>query len=475
MKLVIASGGTAGHIYPALAVAEELRRRGHTPLFTGTPGGMEARLAPAEGIAYQAFASTGFDRARPWTLLTSSLRLALSTRAARRWLFRESPAAVAGFGGYVSVPVGRAATQLGIPLLIHEQNSAAGWANRYLAKHAQAVALTYEDARLALALNPSATVTITGNPVRRTLLEASRADARTQAREMFRLKLGIPASALVLLVFGGSQGARHINSAVVALHSKLMALANLHIIHITGPKELARVEAAFAAVQPEKDVAFVAGEGAASVVAAPHRNKGVIPESAPSSSDRLEPTSSQSSKLKPVPFLRNRKATPLSAASLSHLSGAAAADSEHSSDAAAAGAGRPFGSVSSGASSVRRWHLIGYCDEMASAYAASDIAVARAGAGSLAEIETMGLPALLVPYPYATNDHQSANARSLVEAGAAIMVQDCELDTEKFATALLGILTDIPRQLNMQQAARALAGANSAAAVADMLLGIARD
>jgi UDP-N-acetylglucosamine--N-acetylmuramyl-(pentapeptide) pyrophosphoryl-undecaprenol N-acetylglucosamine transferase len=282
---------------------------------------------------------------------------------------------VAGFGGYVSVPVGRAATQLGIPLLLHEQNSAAGWANRYLAKQAQAVALTYAAAEEALSANPSAEVRVTGNPVRKALLEASAHEVRSRARSAFRKELGIANDDRVLLVFGGSQGARHINQAMTAMREELMAVSGLHVLHITGKNELDSVR--------------------------------------------------------------------------SQLSGFEAAQG--------------------------RWHLLGYCDRMPEAYSASDVAVARAGAGSLAELAAMSLPALLVPYPFATDDHQRANASAMVEAGAAVMVADADLDTPLFAETLMSLLCDVQGQLRMQRATRKQAQGDAAAAVADMLLAIARD
>ncbi|MDR2109460.1 MAG: UDP-N-acetylglucosamine--N-acetylmuramyl-(pentapeptide) pyrophosphoryl-undecaprenol N-acetylglucosamine transferase [Coriobacteriales bacterium] len=416
MKFIVTSGGTAGHIYPALAVAAELIQGGHELLFAGTPAGLEARLAAADGLSYKAFAAAGFNRSRPWTLLTSSLRLGLSGVAARSWLAHEKPAAVAGFGGYASLPTARAAAALGIPLLIHEQNSTPGWANRHLARQAQAVALSYEAARAALAVNPAARVELTGNPVRAAFLKAVQPGGRTQAREAFRQQLGIPARARVLLVFGGSQGARHINQAIVALAGELMAVAGLHLIQITGPGELAAVKEALAAQQVVATVPAAAGV-----------------------------------------------ATPAAAATAATSSAPALAPSA------------PAAPATPASDLAERWHLMGYCDDMAAAYAASDMVVARAGAGSLAEIAAMGLPSLLVPYPYATNDHQTTNARSLVEAGAAVMVGDAELDTPQFARTLLGVLADVQKQSKMQHAARALAPANAAATVARLLLSIAAE
>ncbi|MDR1713199.1 MAG: glycosyltransferase, partial [Coriobacteriales bacterium] len=169
MRFVISGGGTAGHVNPALAVAQALRQEGHEVHYAGTPSGMEARLVTNDGFAYQPFNVAGFNRAKPLTLLTSSAKVANSARQARSWLAELQPDAVAGFGGYVSIPVGWAASRLQIPLLIHEQNSAAGLANRFLARRAHAVALTYDAAKSKLRTNGR--LQLTGNPVRAALLE----------------------------------------------------------------------------------------------------------------------------------------------------------------------------------------------------------------------------------------------------------------------------------------------------------------
>lgn len=241
MRFVITGGGTAGHINPALAVAQELRLLGHQVLYAGTPRGLEARLVPQEGFSYQAFETAGFNRRKPLTLLTSSVKIALSTTRARHWLARSKPDAVIGFGGYVSIPLGLAASQMKIPLAIHEQNSASGMANRFLAKRAQLVALTYESA--AQDFKTKGRLVHTGNPVRASLFDLDRTAARAS--------LDIPADARVLLVFGGSLGAQHINEALLARAEWLLSFPNLHIIHVAGTRgyeeiklRLARIPAA---------------------------------------------------------------------------------------------------------------------------------------------------------------------------------------------------------------------------------------
>jgi UDP-N-acetylglucosamine--N-acetylmuramyl-(pentapeptide) pyrophosphoryl-undecaprenol N-acetylglucosamine transferase len=238
MRIVITGGGTAGHINPALAVAQELRSYGHEVSYAGTPQGLEARLVPQEGFSFTTFDAAGFNRRKPLSLITSALKIAASSTRARRWLAALRPQAVVGFGGYVSIPVGLAASRLRIPLAIHEQNAASGMANRFLSRRAQLVALTYAAAEKDF--KTAGEVHLVGNPVRASLLEADGASAR----RVFCL----PADATVLLVFGGSLGARHINEALVARAAHLMSLEGLHILHVTGTRDFAEISALVARV-----------------------------------------------------------------------------------------------------------------------------------------------------------------------------------------------------------------------------------
>lgn len=334
-------------MYPALAVAGALAAEHDDVLFVGTPDGLEARLVPEAGVVFRGLRARGFDRARPWTLVTSSVRIAASTVTAWRWFGAEKPDAVLGFGGYVSIPVGFAAVLRGVPLILHEQNSVPGMANRVLSRWATRVAVTYEESAQLLA-HPQRVV-VTGNPVREAVT-GSRRDAG-------RLALGLPEAARVLLVFGGSRGARHLNSALVAIRSRLVAEQDLHIIHVAGAAEAATVRDALTAAGGDAD---------------------------------------------------------------------------------------------------GRWRVLEYLDDMGSALAAADLVVARAGATSIAEITALGLPAVLVPYPYATDDHQTKNARTMVAHGAAELVADKDLDDERFGDILVGVLGDPARRATMSDASRAL-------------------
>ena len=360
MRFLMSGGGTAGHIYPALAVAEELRKDGRDDvLFVGTPDGLEAKVAGEAGVPFSPLAARGFDRSRPWTLITSSAIIAASTLRARRLLRRYRPDVVVGFGGYVSIPVGMAAALAGVPLVLHEQNSVPGLANRQLSRWAAAVAVTYAES--AQLLDHPDRAEATGNPVRGAVLAAD----RRRGREAF----GVGDDELLLLVFGGSRGARHLNTALVATRDRLLALPRLRVVHMAGRAEIATVSAALEAAGGD-------GDG--------------------------------------------------------------------------------------------RWMLVDYIDDMGSALAAADLVVARAGATSIAEITALGRPSVLVPYPFATDDHQTKNAVALSASKAAIVIPDSELETSRLGDTLVELLGDNETRVTMAAASRALGHPDAASRVADM-------
>ncbi|MCI8468689.1 MAG: undecaprenyldiphospho-muramoylpentapeptide beta-N-acetylglucosaminyltransferase [Eggerthellaceae bacterium] len=363
MRVILTGGGTAGHINPALALADELAERGCEVRYAGTPQGVEARLVPQAGLEFKAFEAAGFDRSHPASIVRGVAKIARSTGQAKRWFAEARPDVVVGFGGYVSIPVARAAESLGIPVVVHEQNSVMGMANRYLAKRAAAVCLTY--AQSAPEGVEASRVTVTGNPVRRSVIASDRAAGRAM--------LGVPDDALMLLVFGGSLGARHINEGIVAMRDELLARDDVRVVHITGPKELDAVREALA-LTPEQE---------------------------------------------------------------------------------------------------ERWTVMGYQDRMGDTLAAADAIVSRAGATSLAEISALGVPALLVPFPHATEDHQTTNARAWVDAGCALMMPDAEVGTEAFRDQVRRLLDEPELRASMRAAAQAQETADAAAKLADVVMGAA--
>ena len=362
MYFVVSAGGTAGHINPAIAVADELRSRGHKILFVGTPKRIESKLAVQAGFPFKAFDVTGFNSSKPWTLLTSGSKILKASTQVKAMFKEERPDAVLTFGAYVSIPVGRAATQLGIPLIVHEQNSVPGMANKYLSKKATVTALTYEQSAqfMSCAHEPI----VTGNPVR--------ASFETCNRERGRELLGIPQDATVLLVFGGSLGAAHLNRAIVNMKQDLLDIPDLHVVHGAGAQDFQNVHDALKLTEEE----------------------------------------------------------------------------------------------------AMRWHLFEYIDQMGDVLAASDLVVSRAGASSLAEIMTLGVPAVLVPYPHARGDHQTLNAAGCVEADASCLVPDAQVEGDEFKTLVLSLSQDESRRAAMHEACKRFSGTAARTQLADIACNI---
>ena len=359
MNIVLSGGGTAGHINPALALAEELQDRGHAVYYAGTPGGVESRLVPEAGIPFTGFEASGFNRNHPLTIVRALRLISASTREAKKWFSQIKPDCVVVFGGYVCIPVGRAASSVGIPIVVHEQNSVMGMANKYLSKKAERVALTYEAAGAAVA--DASKIVLTGNPVRKSMFQTTREEGRSYCQ--------VPQDAVMLLVFGGSLGARHINTAFCAAKEQILACDNVYVRHLTGPKEYDTVVADLALTEEE----------------------------------------------------------------------------------------------------AKRWQLVAYEDHMAEALVASDIVVSRAGASSLAEISALQIPALLVPYPFATADHQTANAQSYVESGAARLIADDQVEGEEFLQTVLELITDGELRRSMRESAAHFETQNAATKLADLV------
>ncbi len=360
MRVVLSGGGTAGHINPAIATAEVLRDRGVEVFFAGRPVGNESEWVRAAGIPFKPFEAEGFHRGHPLTLVKGLAIDAKSSKLAKQWFEEIKPDVVVGFGGFVSVPVGYAASQMGIPLIVHEQNSVMGWTNRFLSSRAKAVCLTYEHARAKMK-DPSKAV-LTGCPVRASVFSTTREEGRKL--------LDIPQDARMLLVTGGSNGARHLNQAMCALKDELLSRDDLYVVHLTGPKEYDSVVEALALTAEEQ----------------------------------------------------------------------------------------------------KRWRPISYTNEMASCMAACDAIVSRAGASSLAEISARAIPALLVPFPFATEDHQTTNASAYVEAGCAYMIADDRVETPEFARLVLELVDNAEVRASMTEAAKAQDTASAANALADVIM-----
>jgi UDP-N-acetylglucosamine--N-acetylmuramyl-(pentapeptide) pyrophosphoryl-undecaprenol N-acetylglucosamine transferase len=362
--VAIAAGGTAGHINPALALADELASRGHEVVFFGQSSRLEATLVPEAGYAFEPIHVTGFDRSRPWTAATALWNMHTAKRSVGAVFARDGkPDVAVGFGAYVEMALLRWCASAGVPYVIHEQNSVPGLANKLSAKKAARLCLSFEAARKAFdgKCGPQTQVVLTGNPVRRSVIAGS--------REAGRQAYGIPDDALMLLIFGGSLGAVHLNEGVAALKDQLLSIDRLYVVHSTGAKGLDEALGLLDLSDEEK----------------------------------------------------------------------------------------------------KRWQVVPYIDAMGDVLAASDLVLSRAGASSIAEIAALSVPSMLVPYPFATENHQQTNAHLLADVGAAIICDDSAIDTPEFADDLLGLLQDDERRDQMRAAAQSLGASDAAAALANQV------
>ncbi|MFB3737792.1 MAG: undecaprenyldiphospho-muramoylpentapeptide beta-N-acetylglucosaminyltransferase [Candidatus Velamenicoccus archaeovorus] len=229
MRVLIAGGGTAGHVFPALALARRLTADGAEVGFVGTARGQEARLVPAAGFPFEAVDARPFVRAVSLEALRAPIAAIRSVRACAPLV--ETADVVVGMGGYVSVPAALAALRGRRPLVLHEQNAVPGLANRALAVPARAVALSFPEAARLL---PRRTRTVvTGNPVREQVV-AVRAERERLAKEA-RSELGLEDDRRTVVVFGGSLGAQHVNRATVEALTRLRDRDDLQVLILTGP------------------------------------------------------------------------------------------------------------------------------------------------------------------------------------------------------------------------------------------------
>jgi UDP-N-acetylglucosamine--N-acetylmuramyl-(pentapeptide) pyrophosphoryl-undecaprenol N-acetylglucosamine transferase len=224
MRVVIAAGGTAGHVNPALALAEALE--GDRTTFIGTAQGVEARLVPDSGGEFEAIEVRGFDRARPASIVGTGFLAARAVVAARRVLRRIGARVAVGIGGYVSLPVCLAARSLGMPVVLHEQNIVFGLANRVCKPFARTIAVSFEQTLRAA----GGRGVLVGNPVAADIARGDRAALRDAVLTRWGLRRGVK----TLLVFGGSQGAKRINDSTRGLAESWRGRSDRQVLHITG-------------------------------------------------------------------------------------------------------------------------------------------------------------------------------------------------------------------------------------------------
>jgi UDP-N-acetylglucosamine--N-acetylmuramyl-(pentapeptide) pyrophosphoryl-undecaprenol N-acetylglucosamine transferase len=348
--VLIMAGGTGGHVFPALAVANVLRARGIAVVWLGVPGSMESRVVPAQGFPIEWIRVAGIRGKGVLAWALAPLRILKAVAQAIGVLRRVRPRSVLGAGGYVSGPGGIAAWLLRVPLLIHEQNAIAGLTNRWLARLATQVLEAFPGS-----FGPAVQASTIGNPVRADIAELPPPAQRFAGRE--------PRARL--LVFGGSQGAQRLNAVVPEALAGMAAEQRPQIRHQTGERGLGATRAAYTQAHIEADV---------------------------------------------LPFI----------------------------------------------------------DDMAKAYAWADLALCRAGAMSIAELQAAGLGAIFVPLALATDDHQTKNAEGLVRAGAAQIIQERDLTPQRLAQIIAELTAKRATLLKMAEAARAMRVTDAAARLADL-------
>ena len=354
-KILIATGGTGGHINPALAVAGYIRDKYPQAkiLFVGTAVKMEAQLVPAAGYDFTTIDIQGFSRDLTPSGIKQNIgtviKLLKSSSQAKKIIKDFAPDVVMGFGGYVGGPVLRAACKMGIPTAIHEQNAFPGVTNKALAKTVDAVMLTSPEAEKYI--QPKNPCIVTGLPVRGELIAAD--------KEFSRAELGVDERP-VILSMGGSLGARVINTAVTQLIEERYERKNCYFLHATGKAGVGM----FDVIEKEKGISL-------------SENKHIM--------------------------------------------------------------------------------LREYINDMHRCMAAADIVICRAGASSLSEIQALGKPSILVPYPYAAENHQYHNAMALVKKDAAILIEEKDFTGERLIKEIDALLADKQRLEAIGQNAKNMA------------------
>ncbi|RMG16142.1 MAG: undecaprenyldiphospho-muramoylpentapeptide beta-N-acetylglucosaminyltransferase [Deltaproteobacteria bacterium] len=356
MRVLIAGGGTGGHLYPGIALAQEFmtRHQENEVLFVGTRRGLESEVVPREGFPIEFIEVSGLKRVGLWKTLKSLWALPRALFQSLRIVRRYRPGVCIAVGGYASGPVALAAWLCRVPVIVQEQNALPGLTSRIVARFARKVCISFERSARHF---PRDKVLLTGNPVRLSLMDNFLRPERPATGGVQRV-----------LVFGGSQGARALNEAMVgAMRHLAEKLPELRLLHQTGRDAYEGVRRAY-------------------------EEAGLI--------DKVD--------LRP------------------------------------------------------------YIHEMSEAYARSAAVVCRAGATTLAELTVARKASILVPFPYATDNHQEVNARALAERGAAVLLLESELTPERLASELEALLTNPDRRHAMEKAAGELGHPEAAKEIADV-------
>ena len=364
IRVIISGGGTGGHIFPAVSIANAIREKQPDAeiLFVGAEGRMEMQRVPAAGYEIKGLPVAGFDRKHLWRNVSVVIKLLRSRIMARRIIKAFRPMVAVGVGGYASGPTLDVAGKMGIPTLLQEQNSYAGVTNKLLAKNARRICVAYDGMERFF---PADRILFTGNPVRQNLLHI------TLTRQEAAQQMGLDPAKRTVLIVGGSLGARSMNESV---------LQQLELI------------------RQQTDVQFVWQTGI-------YYSEAIAQQ------------------------LKERTCPP-------------------------------------------NLHVMDFISDMAVAYAAADLVVSRAGAGSISEFCLLGKPVILVPSPNVAEDHQTKNAMALVQKDAALYVPDAEAPDNLLPTAISTVKNSKKLQALSQNILR-LARPNAASDIADEVIRLA--
>jgi UDP-N-acetylglucosamine--N-acetylmuramyl-(pentapeptide) pyrophosphoryl-undecaprenol N-acetylglucosamine transferase len=352
MRVLIAGGGTGGHLFPGIALAEELTTRHHKNdvVFVGTDRGLEARVVPAAGYTLEIISARGLKGMGISRLLRGLMSLPVTFFQSMSILRRYRPDVVVGVGGYASGPAVFCAWLLRIPTAVQEQNTRPGITNRILGKVVDAVFIAFEGARQFF---PAQKVQLVGNPIRRKLMDNY-------------LRSSVAHDRFNVLVFGGSLGAKSINQRMLEALDHLEDLKNeIHFLHQTGKNDREQVERGY-------------------------REKGFHAD------------------------------------------------------------------------------VVEFIDDMSGAYARSELIISRSGAMTLAELTVCKKASILIPFPYATDNHQELNAQEMVAGGAALMFRESELTGKKLADALRELKMHPEKLKRMEKQAGLLGRPEAAKELADV-------
>ena len=361
MRVVVSGGGTGGHIYPALAFMRYLETQEDVEyLYIGTKRGLESKIVPQAGYAFESIKIEGLKRSLSLENLKTAYYMVTSVIKARKILKEFKPDIVIGTGGYVCAPVLFAASLLKIPTIIHEQNSVAGVTNKFLAKWVNKIAICFEDVKKDFA-SYSDKVVLTGNPRGQEVVEIKK-------NPDYLSSIGVQTDLPIVVIFGGSRGSERMNEVFVeALEG--FADKNYHVIMVTGEVHYDKI---------------------------------------------------------------NNQITKLEK-SLPNVS------------------------------------VFPYIKDMPQLFPNVDLVVCRSGATTLTELTALGLASILIPSPYVTNNHQEANARSLVDQGAASMILEKELNAQTMLAEIDHILLDSHKKEAMAASANKMGITDASSRLTSMI------